>query len=110
MALLTPVQAKITGSAATPASADAAGEKFKPGDHMLIINNGSAGAVTATVVVPGNTKFAQPHPDVAVTVAAGAWQAIGPFPAELADPADGLVSVTYGAAPAATVTRVLVRH
>lgn len=110
MALLTAKQIQITGTDVTPTAADAAGETFKPGDYTLTINNGSAVAVTATVAVPGNTLFGQPQPDVAVTVAAGAWKAIGPFPAGLADPADGLVHVTYDAAPAATVTRVLMRN
>lgn len=107
MALLTPTQAKITGTVATKAAADAAGETFLPGDHALVILNGSGSSITASVVVPGNTKYGQAQPDVAVTIAAGVETVIGPFPDDLADPADGLVHVTYSSV--ATVTRRLVR-
>lgn len=108
MALLTPTQAKVTGSVVTLAAADVAGETFRPDDHVALwVLNGSGVSITVTVAVPGNTKYGQTQPDVAVVIAAGAAQAIGPFPADLADPADGLVHVTYSAVT--TVTRRLVR-
>lgn len=110
MALLTAVQSKVAGAVSTPAAADVAGETFRPDDRaVLVVTNGSASSVTVTVEVPGNTRYGQPEPDVPSAVAAGASRVFGPFPADLADPATGLVKVTYSPAPAATVTRVLIR-
>jgi hypothetical protein len=108
MAELTPVQVQLGGADVAKAAADAAGETFRPGDNLaLVVANGDTVARTVTVAVPGNTRFGQAQPDVAVTVAAGGEQAIGPFPAELRDPADGLVHVSYDAVTA--TDRVLVR-
>lgn len=108
MANLTPTQIKIGGAVTTLQSADVAGETFEPGDRVALwVKNGSGASITVTVAVPGKTKYGVDNPDLAVTIAAGTEQAVGPFPADLADPADGRVHVTYSSVT--TVTRRLVR-
>lgn len=109
MAELSPVQAQITGAEVSKTAADDAGETFRPGDNLaFIVANGDAAAHTVTVAVPGSTRYAQPHPDVDVNVPAGGEVAIGPFPSDLADPADGFVHLSYDATT--SVTRVLMRN
>ncbi|GAY07506.1 hypothetical protein [Pseudonocardia sp. N23] len=108
MALLTPTQIKIGGAVVTVQAADVAGETFKAGDRIALwVKNGSGSPITVTTVVPGNGKYGQANPDVPVVIPAGTEQAVGPFPADLIDPADGLVHVTYSSVT--TVTRRLVR-
>lgn len=107
MALLSVQRAAIGGQTITYAAASAGGDTFKSDDRaMLLVKNGDTSSHTATVAVPGNTKFGQAEPDVAVTVAAGAEKAVGPFPVDLSDPADGLVHVTYDAVTSVTVALV----
>lgn len=109
MATIPHTQAKITGVALAPTAATAGPDNVKPGDNVVVIvQNGSAGTVTATITVPGNTKYAQPEPDItSATIAAGALAAFGPFPADLADPADGLVDIDVN--PNASVNLYAVR-
>lgn len=102
MALLNHQAPKLSGTAITYAAADAAGDTLgHTTSGVLRVKNGSAGAVTVTVVTPGNTKYGQADPDIPVSVAAGAEVAIGPFPNSLA--VDGVVSVTYSAVASVTV-------
>ena len=63
---------------------------------------------TVTVVVPGNTRYGQADPDVTITVPAGGTSLIGPLPRDLADPADGLVHITYSAVTSLTVAAVAI--
>lgn len=107
MALLTYQRATITGKMVTLANASAGGDTVAPSSKgMLMVKNGDSSAHNVTVVVPGNTQFAQPEPDVTVAVAAGATVLIGPLPAQLADPADGLVHVSYAATTSMQVAAV----
>lgn len=104
MAALTPTRAKLTGTSASYVAAGASGDTFDPGDNtILLVKNGSGSSITVTVATPGNTEYGQAEPDVTVTVAAGAEQAIGPFPASLADPTDGKVHVTYSSVTTVTI-------
>jgi hypothetical protein len=110
MSLRTPVQAQITGAVSTKTAAASGGDTFAPGDLTFDVANGHATLPrTVTVAVPGNSKYGQANPDVAVVIAALTSKAIGPFPADLADPTDGLVHVTYSDA-AADLTVSLVRN
>jgi hypothetical protein len=94
MALLTHQAPKLSGTTVTYGAADAAGDTFgHTPNGVLRVKNGGTGAVTVTVVTPGNTAYGQADPDVPVSVAAGAEVAIGPFPGALA--VEGVVSVTY---------------
>jgi hypothetical protein len=93
----TPRLVAITGTESEKTAADAAGDTFRPGPRVALVvaNRHATIARTVMVVVPGNTKYDQPNPDIPIVIAAGAEIAIGPFPDDLADPADGLVHVTY---------------
>lgn len=103
MAFLTPVQVKITGTKITKVAASAGGDTFAPGDVKLVVVNGDASPHTVTIAVPGNTKYGQAQPDIAQTIPAGEEWEFGPFPVDLADPADGVVHVTYDAVTSVTV-------
>lgn len=102
MALLTHQAPKLAGTTITYGAAAAGGDTLgHTSGGVLRVKNASAGAVTVTVVTPGNTRYGQADPDIPVSVAAAAEVAIGPFPAELA--VEGLVSVTYSAVASVTV-------
>lgn len=106
MSTLAYQQSTIGGTAVTLAAASAGGDKVAPNANgALMVRNGDAAAKTVTIVVPGNTKYGQPDPDVSVVVAAGATAMVGPFPQDLAG-VDGLVSVTYSAVTSVTVGAV----
>jgi hypothetical protein len=108
MAVLTPTQVTIAGVQVQKAAADVAGDSFEPGTNLKFhVFNGSGGAITVTIVVPGTTKYGQADPDVTRSIPAGQEWAFGPFGNDLADPTTGLVNVTYSAVT--TVTRVLLR-
>lgn len=107
MAELIPTQVQVGGVQVAKAAADVAGDTFAPGDVKLHVDNGSAGAVLVTIAVPGNTKYGLAQPDVTRSIPAGQEFVFGPFAADLADPADGLVHVTYDAVT--SVTRALLR-
>lgn len=109
MATLTATQATVQGTAINYAPAGAGGDKFGPGARRHFrVKNGGGSAITATVVVPGNTKYAQANPDItSASIAAGAEFCFGPFPDDLGDPADsGLISVTYSGVTSVTVVVV----
>ena len=102
MALLTHQAPKLSGTSITYAAASAGGDTLgRTASGVLRVKNGSAGAVTVTVVTPGNTQYGQADPDIPVVVAAGAEVAIGPFPDALA--VEGVISVTYSAVASVTV-------
>jgi len=107
VALLNTQQVGITGT--TPAyGAVASSDTIIPDDRsFLIVKNASGSADTCTVVIPG-TEYGQARPDVAVTVpATNGERWIGPFTADMADPATGLVTVTHS--QTTSVTCALVR-
>jgi hypothetical protein len=107
MATLTFQRAKITGTTVTMAAATALGDKVAANPKgVLKVTNGDASAKTVTIVVPGNTKFGQADPDIAVVVAAGATAYIGPLAQDLSDPTDDLVHITYSAVTSVTVAAV----
>lgn len=104
MAALTYQQAQIAGVPLTFAAASAGGDTVFPNDHGVVLVRNSGGAsINVTIAVPGNTKYGIANPDPVVAVAAAATVAIGPFPADLGDPADGLVHLTYSSVTAVTV-------
>lgn len=97
---------QITQSGLAPAfvAAAAGGDSLQPGDSVkLHVKNGGAGSVTVTVNSQRKCDQGVDH-DLAVAIAAGAEAIIGPLPANrFADPADGLVKVTYSAVTSVTV-------
>lgn len=107
MAQLAYQSSSILGGTVALAAASAGGDTVLPNSRgALLVQNGSGAPITVTVAVPGNTKYSQPNPDVAVSVAAGAYKLVGPLPVDLADSADGLVHVTYSAAASVNVAAV----
>jgi hypothetical protein len=104
MALLSPQQVGITGTAPTYANASGGGDTVVPDDRaFLIVKNTSGSPVNVTVVVPGSV-YGQPRADVVVSVPATTGERwIGPLVADLADPADGLIDITYSAVANVTV-------
>ncbi|MFF4600556.1 hypothetical protein [Amycolatopsis sp. NPDC001319] len=102
-------QAKLGGVVLTTTAATAGPDKVKPGDRvLLVINNAGASAITATVVVPGNTAYGQPEPDVtSVSIGAAKIGVLGPFPAALAG-TDGLVAFTVSSTTSVTYSAVRV--
>lgn len=107
MATLSYAQAGIAGTNPGFVAAAAGGDKIAPNDRgALLVHNAGAGSINVTIVVPGNTKYGLPNPDVVDAVPAGAYRIIGPFPADLADPADGLVAITYSGVTAVNVAPI----
>lgn len=109
MATLAYTQVGIAGVAAPAAAATGGGDKVAPNDRgALLVTNGGGGSITVTIAVPGNTKYGQANPDVAVAVAAGATKLIGPLPADLADPSDGLIAISYSGVSSVSVGAVTI--
>ena len=108
MATLTYKQPTITGTDPAFAAAAGGGDKVPPNDRgYLHVKNGSGSPITVTVVTPGLDKYGQARADIAVSVPATTGERIiGPFPADLADPADGLVAITYSAVTTVTVSAI----
>lgn len=70
----------------------------------LIVKNASAGAVTVTMVTPGNLPTGDAYPDRAYTVAAGA-EAWIPVLSEYRNTA-GVAAVTFSATASVTVASI----
>lgn len=73
---------------------------------VLLVNNGGASPVTVTMVTPGTVEGLA-ITDRAVTVAAGAIEAI-PLDDLYTNPSTGLASITYSAVTSVTVAAVRV--
>jgi hypothetical protein len=108
MATVSPDRIQIAGTAPTYNAASAGGDKVPPGDDTILhVKNGSAGAITATVVTPG-TVAGQPIGDVAVSVPAGGERFIGPLTRSIFAASDGLVDITWSAAASVTFAAIQV--
>lgn len=106
MATLNYQQVKVGGTALNFVAADAAGDKVGSAQSgALLVRNGHTASIDVTLVVPGNTKYGPPIPDIVVSVAAGATTLIGPLPGDLTG-TDGLVAFTYSVVTAITVAAV----
>lgn len=109
MALLAPQAVTKTGMAVAFAAAAAGGDTFVPNSRgVLLVKNASGVTITATVIIPGNTEYGQPNPDVAVPVAAAGQAAIGPFSQTAADVVTGLITIAYSAVTSVTVAYISV--
>lgn len=109
MALIAAQQLAITGVTPTFAAATGGGDTIAPDDRTFLrLKNGSGGAITATIVVPGTT-YGQANPDVAVNIPATTGDVlIGPLVPALADPSTGLINVTYSGVTSLTAAVVRV--
>jgi hypothetical protein len=109
MALLT-AQAVVKTGLAPVYSAVSASDTVTPvpGSKLFLhVKNGNGSACTVTLVDGGRTPAgsAATNPTVSVPASTGD-RMIGPLPAEMADPATGLITVQYSVT--ATVTAALV--
>lgn len=106
MATVQSERIQIAGTEATYNAASAGGDKVAPGDDVVLhVKNGSAGAITCTVVTPGKVA-GQDIGDVAVSVPAGGDRFIGPLVPRHFEGSDGLVSVTWSATASVTFAAV----
>lgn len=109
MATLALAQATIAGTDPGLQAAAGGGDKIAPGDRTaLLVVNGSGGSLTVTIAVPGNTRWGQAQPDVAVAVPAGETRIIGPLPSALAADSDGLVAITYSGVTSLEVAAITI--
>ncbi len=91
----------VAGVTLTPLNA-ASGDKITPDDNLaLIIMNGSGSSVTCTAAVPGNTLYGEPNPDPQRTIPDGDTVAFK-LDRSWADPADGLIHLTWSATSSVT--------
>lgn len=109
MATLTRQQVSLDGTTVTYAAAGGSGDKCLPGDTTWIeVANASGGAITVTVNSQTPSNYGTDE-DVAVSVANGATDRIGPLPANrFAASADGLVAWTYSGTTSVTVAAVFI--
>lgn len=106
MAALALQQIGITGTKITPVAAGGSGDTVTPDDRTCVeVTNGSGGAITATVVVPGSL-YGQARADIAKSIPNGETHRFGGLVADLADPTTGLISITYSSATSVTVAWV----
>lgn len=103
MTLLIAQPAAVTGLNAAYTAAAGGGDTIAPAPGLVLhVKNGDAAPKTVTLVRPG-TQYGQANPSVAVVIAASPGNQFIRIPPEFADPATGLVSVTYSAATLVTV-------
>lgn len=110
MALLATQNVTRAGLAPTYSAAAAGGDEFTPSkDTILHVKNGSAGALTVTVVTPKATEYGADIADTAVSIPAAGERVIGPFPYQhYANPADGKADITYSGVTSLTVAVIQV--
>lgn len=108
MAVLTYVRPALTGTDPAPVAAGASGDVVPAHPAgFLQVTNGSASAVTVTIVTPGKSRFGVlDEPDLTVSVPASGTRLIGPLTADLADDVAGGVQFTYSASASVTVAAV----
>jgi len=100
MALLTTQSITKAGLTLVEGTASGGGDTIRVGDRIfLYIRNGDASSKTVTVDVPGNTEYGVAKPDLAVTVAAGAYAFVGPIDSTFLQPgtSPGVANITYSA-------------
>lgn len=101
--MIAPRTVPVLAGTAPAFAAPAASEKVEVGT-ILIVKNGSAAAVTVTMVTPGNLATGDAFPDKAYSVPAGgeAWIPV----LDAYRGSDGLAAVTFSAVASVTVTSI----
>lgn len=104
MAVLTVNNLSALGADQTLVNASAGGDKFPVGEsYILVIRNGGATPITATVKGKRNCSHGFLH-DSAITINAGVTKMIGDLDEiRFKDTTDGLGEVTYSAVASVTV-------
>lgn len=102
------VQAADRAGVVPTQNAVAASDQFPNDGHtMLWIENGSGSPLTVTIVTPG-TIDGQAVSDRDVTIADGAIKVIGPFPRNVYNDSDGLVTVEFDETTSVTAAAISV--
>jgi hypothetical protein len=106
MANLTPQSTSVIGTSLTLSPATVTVGDTVPVNSKVILRNGSGSSINVTIVTPGNDQYGIARPDVVTAVANGAMYAFGgPFPADLADPANSyLVTLICSAVTSVTLS------
>lgn len=104
MATLTPQIPALAGTSPTYGAASGGGDKVAPGDTTwLHVKNGGGSAITVTLTAYGAVR-GQVATSPTVSVPASGERLIGPLSADLlANPADGLVAISYSGTTSVTV-------
>ena len=101
MATYTAEAMTVAGTALTSRTA-ASGDKITPDDNLfLIITNGGGAPMTVTVTVVGNNSYGEANPDPVKTITNATTKAVKLL-REWADPADGLIALTWSATTSVT--------
>lgn len=106
MAALATQSITLAGTAPAYAAASGGGDTFTPGFRTFLhVKNASGGALTVTVVTPGNVRTGLTVGDVAISVPAAGERMIGPLQAEyFADSAlSGSAQITYSGVTSLTI-------
>ncbi|GAA3416220.1 hypothetical protein [Streptosporangium vulgare] len=95
----------ITIAGVTPTSRTAAsGDKLTPADNAFIrVTNGGGSPMTVTFAVPGNNEDGEANPDPVRTITNGTTKCVR-VNRRWADPADGLIALTWSSTTSVTFT------
>lgn len=103
MATLSPEQIDLSGLDATQNAAAGGGDEFlNNGNIILRVENGSGAPITVTAVSQA-TASGLAIADAAVSVPAGGFRFIGPFPPALFNDSAGKCQLTYSGVTSLTV-------
>ncbi|WP_214322087.1 hypothetical protein [Nonomuraea sediminis] len=103
MATYTAEAITVAGTVPTPRTA-AAGDKLTPDTNAFIrVTNGGGSSMTITFAYPGVNADGEANPDPQRTIAAGATKGIL-VSSRWADPADGLIALTWSSTTSVTFT------
>lgn len=105
MAVLNVQNAAVSGVALTFVAATAGGDSFPNGGGaqvLLLVKNAGAAICNVTIASPTQCSQGFTH-TIAVAVAVGATELIGPFPASRFNDANGNINVTYDQVATVTV-------
>jgi len=101
---------------ASPINCSVGGDEFvNTGEELVIINNGSGGALTVTFAKTSDAEIIDPvvgkvtKANVATAVAAGKTVVFGPFPIGGFNDADSKVQITYSGVTSLTIDVVKVK-
>jgi len=109
MAAYTVQTLSFNGSALALGAVSASDTFANDGHTVLQVSNASASPLTATIVSAQLCNQGFSH-NVAVTVAAGATELIGPFPTNRFNDSNGNVTVQYGATTSITAAAYRVNY
>jgi hypothetical protein len=107
MALLNAQAPNVLGTAMTY-SAVTASDTVLPGSNLYLhVTTGATNTGSVTIVVPG-TAYGTARPDIGpVSIPINSDRHFGPLVNDLADPATGLITITFGGTLTGTTSALL---